>query len=941
MKILKITPPFAMLIFLFAAFLLLFTGNMLPANTPASQTLPFTGGGFIENKGQFINDMGRPANDLLFKARSGGVEICITNRGISYIFNKIACEEAGNGLPGKKVKSSSRSWVNMVLESARIRKENIKMLLPEEGYSNYFLAHCPQGITNVMTYDKILVEEVYPGIDWVIYKDPAKGYKYDFIVHPGADAASIHARYEGVCRALHSDGGQSLRISTALGEVTEGKLYSYEEKSLRPVGSAYSVNNSNEVTFRVAGYDRTQSLVIDPPMGWSTYYGSNSSVDDISQVVTDASSNMYALGYTISNTFPTQTLAGAYNQAFGGNGELAVLKFNSAGTRLWVTFFGGSSLEYSFGASVDAASGNLYVTGYTQSSDFPRVTLGGGAYNQSSPTSLTDAFISRFNASGALTWSTFYGGNDVDYGHDIGIDVSGNFYITGETQSTNFPCLTYTPATAGQYNQSIKATTGGQDAFILKFDNGCVRKWATYYGGAGVASNSGWGATADPAGNIYIAGVTNSTSFPTLTYTPATAGQYNQSTMGFGGSAFLLKFSSAGVRQWSTYYGSGARSKDAVTDPSGNLYVVGLTQSASFPYLAYSPVTAGQYNQSTLAGGQNAFILKFNSSGTRQWSTYYGGESWDDAQQIVVEGSGTIYITGSTYSTAFPILSQAGSYNQSVNASAPSGGTTDDFYVLQINSAGVREWATYLGGNDDEKAFDTGFLYGIAVDGGSCVYVTGATSSSDFPLQTLSGGYNQAFGGVQTGFITKFCTAILPLEMLSFKGESKSGFNLLEWTTASEKNNDYFVLERSADGELFEPVGRVKGAGSSSEKHYYAMRDDAPFYPVTYYRLRQNDYDGNYSYTAVITVSAPFEEYAVICPNPAREAAFLLWRSESDAIVNVCIEDLPGNHISRQVLHLHNGENRLRLDVKDLPPGMYILQTEGLGGKQRLKFIKQ
>ena len=405
-------------------------------------------------------------------------------------------------------------------------------------------------------------------------------------------------------------------------------------------------------------------------------------------------------------------------------------------TRLWATYYGGNNGEIGYGICADN-SGNIYVTGYTSSTNFPIVFFSGAFYQIYTGGSY-DAFLVKFNSSGASIWSTYYGGNNGDVGRSICTDNSGNIYVTGHTLSTNFPTKTLT----GAYNQ---ATSGGSsDVFILKFSSSCARLWATYYGGSGI--DDGMSICADNSSNIYVTGWTKSTNFPYQRL----IGAYYQPHPAGNADGFILKFSSSCARLWATYYaGSGADySNDICTDSFGNFYITGLTRSTDFP----KQLLSGAFNQASFGGVEDAFILKFNSSScARLWGTYYGAIDRDEGKGICTDNSGNLYVIGHTKSTNFSVQTLPGAYNQTTYG---GGGYNGDAFILKFNSNNARLWATYYGGDSSE--------YGNAIhtDNSGNLIVSGATRSIDFPIQTLQGAYNQTTLGGGTHdidiFILKF-----------------------------------------------------------------------------------------------------------------------------------------------------------------------------------------
>src|SRR5207244_2399077 len=214
----------------------------------------------------------------------------------------------------------------------------------------------------------------------------------------------------------------------------------------------------------VDGYDRTRPLVIDPSLSYSTYLGGLSS-DVGTAIAVDGLGNAYVTGYTSSSDFPTQTpLQG---QLHGTGPNVFVAKLKAAGTTLaYSTYIGGSGIDHGNGIAVDA-SGNVYITGDTASTDFPTLNA-----QQPATAGNVDAFVTKLDASGTRAYSTYLGGSNDDNGSGIAVDGSGAAYVTGNTRSTNFPTL----------NAQQTAPGGGVDAFVTKLNAAGIRLYSTYLG---------------------------------------------------------------------------------------------------------------------------------------------------------------------------------------------------------------------------------------------------------------------------------------------------------------------------------------------------------------------------------------------------------------------------------------------------------------------------
>jgi hypothetical protein len=375
---------------------------------------------------------------------------------------------------------------------------------------------------------------------------------------------------------------------------------------------------------------------------------------------------------------------------------------------LFSTYLGGLDNDSSTALALDSM-GNVYITGSTSSTNFPtqnplQPTYSGGP---------SDAFVTKMNAAGtALVYSTYLGGNGADGGTGIAVDGAGNAYITGITFSTNFPV-----------QNPLQPTSGGgpDDAFIAKLNaTGTALVYSTYLGGNGADWSTG--IAVDGAGNAYITGGTSSTNFPMQS--PL------QSTNAGTANAFVAELNAAGsALVYSTYLGGSNYDYAAgiALDNVGDAYIIGTTHSTNFP--TQNPV------QSTNAGGGDAFVAKLKAAGTALvYSTYLGGSGTDIGSAIAVDSAGNAYITGSTSSANFPTQNPV----QSTNAGSA------DVFIAKLNSVGsALIYSTYLGGSNDDRASS------IVIDDAGNAYITGSTSSTNFPtqspLQSTNAGGTDAF----------------------------------------------------------------------------------------------------------------------------------------------------------------------------------------------------
>ena len=587
------------------------------------------------------------------------------------------------------------------------------------GKVNYFIGNDPtQWRTNVPLYAKVRYEAVYPGVDLVYYGNQGQ-LEYDFVVAPGADPAVIKLGFAGVDK-LEVDGQGELVVDLAGEQVRMRKPVIYQEQDGKreEISGGYVLlptaagEGLPQVGLRLGRYDTGRPLVIDPVLAYSTYLGGSG--DDVAQdVAVDASGNAYVTGSTTSTNFPT---ASPLQPTLSGDRDVFVTKLNAAGSALvFSTYLGGSSTEFGGGIAVDA-SGNVYVTGQTFSTDFPTVSAVQPTFGGSD----RDAFVAKLNAAGsALVYSTYLGGSGRDSGGDIAVDTSSNAYVVGTTGSPNFP-------TASPLQPAL---AGAGDAFVTKLNASGGFVHSTYLGGSSSNIEVGNAIDVDTSGNTYVTGLTTSTDFPTANpLQPTHAGDWD---------VYVTKLNAAGSALiYSTYLGgSGMESGfDLDVDTSGNAYVTGHTNSTNFP-------TANPL-QPTFGGDRDVFVTKLNAAGSALvYSTYLGGSGEDVGNAIVADASGA-FVAGRTASTDFPIA----------NPLQPTPSGNGDTFVTKLNAAGsARLFSTYLGGSGPLVPLGVNeSASGIVVDASGNAYVAGYTSSTDFPIANplqpaYGGGFRDVF----------------------------------------------------------------------------------------------------------------------------------------------------------------------------------------------------
>ena len=586
------------------------------------------------------------------------------------------------------------------------------------GKANYFLGNDPsKWRTNVPTYAKVRYESVYPGVDLVYYGTRGGELEYDFIVAPGADPNTIALGVEAGGVRVDSKGDLIVPIEDR--EVRLHKPVIYQplaghgegtpsQGRRTPVEGHYSLDAQNHVRFELGPYDHSRPVVIDPVLIYATYLGGSGG--DIAYAVgVDSVFNTYVAGVTNSTNFPTKgtTVIQSGNKGYG---DCFIAEINPAGNQLlYSTYLGGSQSDAA--TALAESSGAVYITGYTASSDFPvKAPAGAGTPEPFQQTygGNTDAFVAEIAANGsALVYSSYLGGSGADFGQGIAVDSSGNAYVTGSTQSTNFPVST---------NALQPNINGSQDAFITKVNfAGEQILYSTYLGGS--AADVAQAIALDSSNDMFIAGYTFSPDFPTVA-------PY-QGANGGGADAFVAELNAAGsALTFSTYLGGTEddRAYGIALDSANYVYVAGATSSTNFPI--------NNAFQLSLTGASNAFVTKFNPAGSSLvYSTYLGGTGTDQANAIAVAPAGAAFVTGFTNSSDFPTQSpiQAilGLSNNMLCGSAPCA----DAFITQFNAAGnALTYSTYLGGNGPD------FGQAIALDSTGLPYIAGSTSSTNFPV---------------------------------------------------------------------------------------------------------------------------------------------------------------------------------------------------------------
>jgi hypothetical protein len=585
---------------------------------------------------------------------------------------------------------------------------------------------------------------------------------------------------EGV-RKLRINGRGDVVLSVADGEVVLQRpvVYQMLNGQRHEIASRYILTKGHQVSFSVPSYDRSEPLILDPVLNYSTYLGGSSDEGGGGSqsfgIAVDANGNAFVAGTTFSNDFPTTTSGFDPGPPASGAaaGTVFVTEMNPTGTaEIYSTYLAGSTGEFGVALAMDP-TGKIYITGLTFSGDFPTTdgTLPGtiAGFKQSpNPTNLNvgTSFISKIDPSisgtNSLVYSSYIGGTGAttlvsDFGNGIAVDANGNAYVTGITFSSpgsglsNFPVLNAFQATptdvadGNAFLTRIDTTKSGNASLI----------YSTYLGGAGANAltlgfaDAGFGVAVDSSSNAYIVGATASTDFPTTASAFQTASPVGNTQ----GTAFVTKIdttkSGATSLVYSTYLG-GEVSDFGIgiaLGPSNVAYATGATSSLLFH------TTTGAFQTTGHANG-DAFVSLVDTgkagAASLHYSTFLGGASGNLGNTIRADGAGNAYVGGTTISADFPVT--PGAFEPVLPGAAGSG------FVSKItpggNGAADLVYSTFFGGNGTSQEQ----VLAIALDTSNPpnAYITGQTFSTaaSFPIFPLA-AFQTTLNGPSDAFIAK------------------------------------------------------------------------------------------------------------------------------------------------------------------------------------------
>ena len=657
----------------------------------------------------FEPNQGQLSGDVQFLSRVPGFTVLLRDQEVEFMASG---EQSG----------SNPSIVRMQFIASRFVEKPIA-LDRQQGVTNYMKGNSPSAwLTQIPNFSRVAYMGVYPGVDVFFYGDHRQ-LEHDFVISPGADYHQIRVRLEGAQRlALRADGSLALATSAGDLIFKAPQIYQYKNGRKVAIAGRYFLRVPNEFGFELGKYDHTRPLVIDPVLAYSTYLaGSNADIG--TAITVDQAGSAYVTGYTFSPDFPVQNPEQGTCSNSCSAPDVFVTKFNPTGSALiYSTYVGGSSYDQGYSIAVDS-QGNALVVGSTSSYDFPQkngltVVLGtnthgfafslnaaGSAFNfstylggigsdlatgvvadpagnvyvsgyTSSPnfpltpgnqigpppnTYSNDVFLTKLAPSGGLLSSTLIGGSSSNFQGTFGyttfpvsvaVNPQGQASLAGNA-------LDGFPTTAGSFQPNYPGTGNPTGFVALLNGSGSAFLSATYLGGTGADFSSGVATNAQ--GNVYITGSTSSTDFPT------TPGAFQTTNSGNGEAAFLSEMDPSLSRLiFSSYIGSTTQNgygnsyaTGIALDAQGDTYITGYTNAPSFPLVNALLGTLPQNNSNA------AFLSVVNPSGSAlTFSTFLSGSVAASGAGVALDSSANPYITGYTFDPDFPTT--AGSFQSTI-----------------------------------------------------------------------------------------------------------------------------------------------------------------------------------------------------------------------------------------------------------------------------------
>ena len=693
--------------------------------------------GFKENKGQIIDQKGKPNPAVKYLLNTNGLNVQIKTNGFSYDIYETKKHPIKHTKKEKPLSSIFQETdkgkvTDYTLEHIYHRididfvNSNPKVeLITEEkskDYDNYYnVPNKPDGVLMVHQYQQITYKNIYPNIDVVfsIPKDSLKAVEYNFVVYPKGKISDIQLKFNGAKTDLVDN---KIKMQVRFGEMEETLPMSWTEdgKCKKEIAVGYKKIKNNVYGFESAENISGKTVVIDPvPVRlWGTYYGDERNIHYTlgdASISTDSSGNAYMTGTTTASN-SSYTTTGAHQSSIPpyhyGSSNGIIVKFSTDGNRLWGTYYGGEGLNSINDLKIDSQN-NLVITGNTPSTSNISTT---GTYKPNISGD-SDAFLVKFNDSGIRLWGTYFGGESSDSAYALDLDKDNNIYIVGVTSSkTNI-------AMNSNFQTHLNDGYYTSDGFLAKFKFDGNLIWSTYVGGE---DRDALETIVVKDNYLITGGYTN--SFTNI----STIGVFQENhSLVTHDEGVVYKFSLNGQRIWATYYGG--EYTDYVytveTDNDDDIYLGGMTGSKT------NMTTPGCFDSSGQTYG--GFFAKLDSNGRRIWGSYLGNAK---VYSIIFKNN-SIYLGATNNSSWSTNLTTPCAY-------IPNNYNYSQGYIGKFSKQGDIIWGTFVGG---WSTFET---TRITFDNSNSIFVAGISMQAAGIADSNS--YQSSVLGSSNYFLMKF-----------------------------------------------------------------------------------------------------------------------------------------------------------------------------------------
>lgn len=696
--------------------------------------------GFKENKGQIIDQKGKPNNAVKYLLNSGGLNVQLRKNGFSYdvyevkktpILHSQTAKPLPYPIPEKDKETKPEYNLEYIFHRIDIDFVNsnprVELITDQKSkdFDNYYnVPNKPEGIVGVHQYKQITYKNIYPNIDVVftIPDDPKKTVEYNFVVHPKGKISDIQLKFSGAKTDLVDN---KIQMNVRFGKMEETLPASWTEEgnTKKEIAVGYTKIKKDVYGFETANQVSDKTVIIDPvPVRlWGTFYGGQDWTESNS-IDKDDLGNIYFAGKTASiNNIAT---AGSHQSSASFvktpgyityDGYIA--KFDADGNRLWATYYGGHEDDYIKSIKVSDNKDLLFCGNTNSSSNIATV----GSFKEHKSGSYSEMFLGKLDSNGVRKWATYYGNdNGLTFANSVTTDKQNNIYLSGKTTSDDFI------STPNSFKES-KIDDNIFDAFLVKFDNNGNRIWGTYFGGN--KEDSFEGSVIDKDGNIILVGYTQSENY--IATANSFQPNYHQGDLSSNGDGMIVKFSPNGQIIWGTYLGD--KNSDWIYNCEiygNNLFITGETENDNIS-------TPNAFESVMKVSYRSSYFAKFDLNMQKiTWLSYSQG----NVTSIYPRNDEEIYITGESvygFDIACP------------NAYNPINSTFTSF-IIKIDKNCQKRWGTYLG----KTSIITDPI--IISEGTNNIFVTG--NYFGFPDDNISspGAYKEIPANAPQGFLIKF-----------------------------------------------------------------------------------------------------------------------------------------------------------------------------------------